>query len=129
MKLALLVYLANVSEGISVLFGLLGVACIISFGFALVNKWCVFDVYDGNSEQHSNERKKAKASLDSTSKFALIGGLMILLAVLIPSEKTIYIMAGAYATEQIATNDRVQKIGNDVLEVIESKLDKMKEDK
>ena len=35
-------------------------------------------------------------------------------------------MTAAYATQTIAQNDRVQKIGSDVLEVVENKLSEMK---
>ena len=35
-------------------------------------------------------------------------------------------MTAAYATQTIAQNDRVQKIGSDVLEVVEKKLSEMK---
>ena len=51
---------------------------------------------------------------------------LLLFSSLLPNEKTIYLMAGAYATQKIAENDRVQKIGSDVLEVIEKELSELK---
>ena len=141
MKLALLVYLASISEKLSLIFGFISVILILLLaGYAMYlfidespikekRKRYSFDDSDEinkhNSEVPVNIKKAKKISF-SLSFIALLFGLT---SAAIPSEKTIYIMAGAYATEQIATNDRVQKIGSDVLGVIESKLSKMKEDK
>ena len=141
MKLALLVYLASISEKLSFIFGFISVILILLLaGYAMYlfidespikekRKRYSFDDIDEinkhNGKVPDNIKKAKKISL----LLSLIALLFSLTSAAIPSEKTIYIMAGAYATEQIATNDRVQKIGSDVLEVIESKLSKMKKDK
>lgn len=44
------------------------------------------------------------------------------LAVLIPSERTAYLMVGAYATQKIAEAPKTQQLGADVLKIIESKI-------
>ena len=44
-------------------------------------------------------------------------------AILIPSEKTAYIMVGAYATQKVAENEKVQETGQKVLSIINNKLD------
>lgn len=41
----------------------------------------------------------------------------------LPSEKTAYLMVGAYATQKIAENDKVQETGGKVLTIINQKLD------
>jgi len=144
MKLALLVYLANISHGVS---AILGFFALLTFSFVLMaglfvlisvkdfeflNKkhksysWESEDEIKEHNEQVPKNRKLFKRLMISLSIVCFLSGLI---SILIPSEKTIYIMAGAYAIEQIATNDRVQKIGSDVLEVIENKLEKLKEDK
>lgn len=122
MNLALLVYLASISEGVKSLLAVGGMFLLFTPIFTtIVAMWCK-DFSD--SEAVANAIKlKRKVSLPAF----IVGLICIPLSVLIPSEKTIYIMAGVYATEQIVTNTKVQKIGNDVLEVIESKLDKMKD--
>lgn len=129
MELALLVYLASISTGISAVFAILGILLIILFLGALVYVGATYDVHDSTSNEDVRERKKAASFLNSVKKFGFIGLALFLLSIFIPSEKTIYIMAGAYATQQIATNDRVQKIGKNVLDVIENKLEKMKDEK
>lgn len=128
MKLALLVYLASISGQITVFFSIFGGVFIAVYAWGVLYKMVTNDVYDGQSETDSRKRNGAVNFKNATNKFSIVGIVFIIVAILIPSEKTIYIMAGAYATEQIATNDRVQQIGGDVLEVIESKLSKMKED-
>lgn len=113
MKLALLVYLAGMVDDIRVLLFILSFLIFIGAYFL----GAALFIY-------KNKNYKKPFIITSISTI-----LICLFAIIIPSERTVYIMAGAYATEQIATNDRVQKIGSDVLEVIEGKLEKLKEDK
>jgi len=47
----------------------------------------------------------------------------ILLVVVVPSEKTMYTMAGAYATQKIAEAPETKEIANKVLKIINEKLD------
>lgn len=141
MKLALLVYLASISEKLSFIFGFISVILILLLaGYAMYlfiddspikekRKRYSFDDIDEINKHNSRVPVNIKKAKKISLLLSLIALLFGLISAAIPSEKTIYIMAGAYATEQIATNDRVQKIGSDVLEVIESKLSKMKEDK
>ena len=57
-------------------------------------------------------------------KIALITlGISSFVAILIPSEKTAYIMVGAYATQKVAENEKVQETGQKVLSIINNKLD------
>ncbi|MFA2923365.1 hypothetical protein [Acinetobacter pittii] len=136
MKLALLVYLANVVNGLSVIFGLIG------FGFFVCAIWIVISAYAArpatisrfDDEDEKASKQSFNQNLPERKKKAVKSGKILapiclgffLASTLIPNEKTIYLMAGAYATEQIASNERVQKIGSDVLEVIENKLTELK---
>ncbi len=47
---------------------------------------------------------------------------VFLLAVAIPSEKTAYLMVGAYATQKIAEAPKTQELGAEVLKIIEFKI-------
>lgn len=141
MKLALLVYLASVSESFAKALGFLSISFITFLVIAVVMAPIIFaewefisykkarythddkDEFKKHNEQVPANRKLVKKWFIRASFFAGICGF---LAISIPNEKTIYIMAGAYATEQIASNERVQKIGSDVLDVIETKLTEMK---
>lgn len=46
----------------------------------------------------------------------------ILFSILIPTEKTAYLMVGAYATQKIAEAPKTKELGADVLKIIESKI-------
>lgn len=129
MKLAMLVYFASLSTGMCVFLMIVGLVLTAVFGTVLINRSITNDVYDHDADYAVKKRNQANSAFKSVKKFALIGPALIALSILIPSEKTIYIMAGAYATEQIASNERVQKIGSDVLQVIEGKLEKLKQEK
>lgn len=145
MKLALLVYLAGISDSLSKTMGLLSLLIFTSIvivalfllinscdgdGFLAIKKFRKYgELTEDEIESHNKRALKSRKSVKRyTIFFVSISFFLALFASLIPSERTIYIMAGAYATEQIATNDRVQKIGSDVLEVIEGKLSKMKQE-
>jgi len=102
MTLALLVYLAGVLHGVQFVFVLCGIA------LAVISLMGVFD----------NCKKSAV-------KYGTAAAIVFLIAALIPSEKTMYVMAGAYATQQIAENPNVQRIGGKIVTVIDKKLDEI----
>lgn len=130
MELALLVYFASVVEGVSTFLG------FSAFGLLFISVAFVITLLVGNigvkryswdtDQKLENELKIKKIlikSIKCTIPFAII---FALLSVLLPTERTVYLMTAAYATQTIAQNDRVQNIGSDVLEVVEKKLSEMK---
>ncbi|EXS25294.1 hypothetical protein J658_0040 [Acinetobacter baumannii 573719] len=122
MKLALLVYLASIAGNIATVLILFGVGLLIAIALMYVAiMWC-----DDCCSDDLVEEAKQRAS-NYTKPFLITAIVCFTIATFIPSERTFYLMAGAYATEQIASNERVQKIGSDVLEVIETKLTELKE--
>lgn len=56
-------------------------------------------------------------------RFFIILGVTSLFAIVIPSEKTAYMMVGAYTTQKFTENEKVQETGKKVLKLIEQKLD------
>lgn len=129
MKLAMLVYFASLSKGLCAILLLAGCILVGVSIWVIIDRSITNDVYDDDNDYDIGKRDRANSAVAATKKFLLVGPILIVLSILIPSEKTIYIMAGAYATEQIASNERVQKIGSDVLQVIEGKLEKLKQEK
>ena len=132
MELALLVYFASVVGSISTLLGMssavlfaVSTAFIVTllFGNLGVKKYS----YDTDQEL-DNELKIKKIIVKSVKWTIPLTIIFSLLSVLLPTERTVYLMTAAYATQTIAQNDRVQKIGSDVLEVVEKKLSEMKGD-
>ena len=130
MELALLVYFASVVGTFSGLLGLLSFL-LFSVSIAFVITLLVGDLgvkkRYGETEEELNNQLKIKSILTKSIKWTIpLTIIFALLSVLLPTERTVYLMTAAYATQTIAQNDRVQKIGSDVLEVVEKKLSEMK---
>ena len=130
MELALLVYFASVVGTFSGLLGLLSFL-LFSVSIAFVITLLIGDLgikkRYGETEEELNNQLKIKSILTKSVKWTIpLTTIFALLSVLLPTERTVYLMTAAYATQTIAQNDRVQKIGSDVLEVVEKKLSEMK---
>lgn len=132
MELALLVYFASVVGTFSGLLGLLSFL-LFSVSIAFVITLLIGDLgikkRYGETDEELNNQLKIKSILTKSVKWTIpLTIIFALLSVLLPTERTVYLMTAAYATQTIAQNDRVQKIGSDVLEVVEKKLGEMKGD-
>ena len=130
MELALLVYFASVVGTFSGLLGLLSFL-LFSVSIAFVITLLIGDLgikkRYGETDEELNNQLKIKSILIKSVKWTIpFAVIFALLSVLLPTERTVYLMTAAYATQTIAQNDRVQKIGSDVLEVVEKKLSEMK---
>lgn len=106
MELALLVYLISLLPSIGVaalfisIFG--GVALIFLWGAVLLDELFKSRLWP--------------------AIFTLIWVFWVSVAVVIPSEKTAYLMVGAYATQKIAEAPKTQELGAEVLKIIELKI-------
>ena len=132
MELALLFYFASVVGTFSGLLGLLSFL-LFSVSIAFVITLLIGDLgikkRYGETDEELNNQLKIKSILTKSVKWTIpLTIIFALLSVLLPTERTVYLMTAAYATQTIAQNDRVQKIGSDVLEVVEKKLSEMKGD-
>ena len=130
MELALLVYFASAVGAFSGLLGLLSFL-LFSVSIAFVITLLIGDLGVKNysyatNQELENELKIKKILIKSVKWTIPLTIIFALLSVLLPTERTVYLMTAAYATQTIAQNDRVQKIGSDVLEVVEKKLSEMK---
>ena len=130
MELALLVYFASVVGAFSGLLGLLSFL-LFSVSIAFVITLLIGDLGVKNysyatNQELENELKIKKILIKSVKWTIPLTIIFALLSVLLPTERTVYLMTAAYATQTIAQNDRVQKIGSDVLEVVEKELSEMK---
>lgn len=132
MELALLVYFASVVGSISTLLGMSSaVLFVVSTAFIITLLCGNLGVkkYSCDTEQELENELKIKSILTKSVKWTIpLAMVFALLSALLPDERTVYLMTAAYATQTIAQNDRVQKIGSDVLEVVEKKLSEMKGD-
>lgn len=130
MELALLVYFASVVGTFSTLLWLFSfVLLVISVAFVitLLTGDLGIKTRYGETEEMLSSQLRIKSTLTKSVKLTIpFAVVFALLSVLLPTERTVYLMTAAYATQTIAQNDRVQKIGSDVLEVVEKKLSEMK---
>ena len=129
MELALLVYFASVVGSISTLLGMSSaVLFAVSTAFIITLLFGNLGVkrYSYDTDQELENELKIKKILIKSVKWTIpFAVIFALISVLLPTERTVYLMTAAYATQTIAQNDRVQKIGGDVLEVVEKKLSEM----
>ena len=113
MELALFVYLAGIVGKLSGLF--IAIACLSGCIFVMCGLTLMLD---GNK----NYKKPMYINL-----FALLFSAIV--ATLLPSEKTMYLMAGAYTTQAVVQSN----VGKKTVDLIEQKLDeelaKLKEKK
>lgn len=113
MTLTFLIYLAATVGKLSALLGLVGTFGLISI---LIILGVTGDPYSNESFPWPISHKKA----------IILFSLIIVASVFLPSKQTMYLMAAAYATEQVVTNERVQNVSDDILELIEMKLQEAK---
>lgn len=130
MELALLVYFASIVGSVSTFLGMSSaVLFAVSTAFIITLLFGNLGVkrYSYDTDQELENELKIKKILTKSVKWTIpLTIIFSLLSVLLPNERTVYLMTAAYATQTIAQNDRVQKIGSDVLEVVEKKLSEMK---
>jgi hypothetical protein len=130
MDLALLVYGISLLSGIGTFIGTLLVSSLIAVMITgiFTSTW-MFDgsEYSWNLDREGKVKERIQVVRNRMLKifkyciFTAILSSFIL--IFIPSEKTAYVMVGAYATQKIAENDKVQETGQKVLTIINQKLD------
>lgn len=116
--------------GISLLHGFGGIlltATIIStiaLIFLLVYRGmeCSQESFYGEKENELRKEKAEWANGHIKSTF-IVFIVSLTLQTFLPNEKTAYLMVGAYATQKIAENEKVQETGSKVLTIINQKLD------
>ena len=106
MELALLVYLISLLPSI----GAAAIFISIVGGAALISLWGAVLI---------DELFKSRLW---PAIFTLIWVFWAFVAMFIPSEKTAYLMVGAYATQKIAEAPKTQELGAEVLKIIELKI-------
>lgn len=112
MELSLLVYTISVISNLNFLIVILVVLSLLAALFC------------GLASTDFGTSKDEKLKLHKYAKrFSISALVMCLLFALLPSEKTMYVMVGAYAAQKVAENPDVQRLSEKTLKVIEDKLD------
>ena len=101
MSLPLLIYLAGVSTALQVILFLLGAAFLAIAGIFWIEKY------------------------ENYLRLFASAAVCLFLFVFIPDSKTIYLMAGAKYSTEIAQSPEAKEIGNKILKVLNQKLDEI----
>lgn len=102
MSIELLIYLAGISRGLNIFFILLGLAMLTIGGFALFYHCC------------------EEIKVPKTLYAVVVGGfLSFFLGSLVPTERSIYLMAGAHVGKEVLQSETAGK----VVDLLNAKLD------
>lgn len=129
MDLALLVYGISLLSGLkSFLIFLAMITGMIAIGCFIYTAVWFFEASDYPWDMENGKVKPRIIEVRNTMKkgmkyFAILFFILLPLPNLIPSEKTAYTMVGAYAAQQIATDQRTAEISGKVLTLINQQLD------
>lgn len=115
MSVQLLIYLAELSGGLEILFG---VACLCAVFVTVVLTIGVMINHDLVPEEQVNAMKNAAI------RFAIITFVSGVLSVVIPSARTLYLIAGVNTVEWASTTEEADK----VRELLNRKLDDLLEE-
>lgn len=111
MELALFVWLASVVGGIATFVGITGSVLAVGTAFVYGVKYLSWADFGGADA--------AKPSFKFHATGVLFGLVLIFVANLIPSQKTMYLMAGAWAGQAVVQSETADK----VLKIVNGKLD------
>jgi len=114
MELALLVY------GISVLSAINGLLFFVCFCLAIM---IIAKLVSYDFNRYKDKEELWKTASKVIQKYAIIFLVLSSITVLIPSQKTMYVMVGAYAAQKVAQSPETRIISEKVLKVIEKELD------
>lgn len=119
-SLSLLIYLASVVNGLSVVFALIAVA-ISLLTFARLLYWSTeCDVKPWHSEEEAEYKRNFKVI--PSSWYVALPIVLIILAALIPDKESLYLIAASEAGETVVTSKEGQEILTELTKTIKDQL-------
>lgn len=132
MSLALIVYLVGVIPALGNSLSFIGVLMATFLGAASIITYAMSNetyVWSWEDEEQNLEKRKRLSKLSPKLFYGAVAGLvMAFLSVFIPNKETMLLMVSAYGVETLASNEKVQEIGKDGLDVIQAYLAKAKKE-
>ena len=124
MDLALLVYVISVITSIKIPLIIGTIVLGVSFIGLTIAKMVYVAPSDYDRKYKLEEYTETKNAVNRWWKtVGVVVGVVAFVNVITPSEKTMYVMVGAYAAQKITENDKVISMSSKVLKIIETKLD------
>jgi hypothetical protein len=129
MSLAFLVYLISLLDGFANYILAIAIISGVISGFLALNRLIDCEIYSYYNEDRVAETKRKIAFTEKYGKIFIFTCLIFaFIHVMIPTQKTAYMMVGAYAAQTIAQSNGAQETGGKVLKIINQKLDGYIED-
>lgn len=131
MELAVLVYTISLLGSLNSLltaFMLIAIVAFVVCGMIAVINWDSSGVASYEEATREQYKMVSRTFGKHASRAAILASVLAIVLALVPSEKTAYVMVGAYAAQKVAENPEVQRMSSKVLNIIELKLDEYIED-
>jgi uncharacterized membrane-anchored protein len=129
MDLVWLVYLISLLTPIGTFLTMLTVVGVITMIVLLVYRGAECDQRSYYNEKANKEQaEKAKWAMGHVKTAMMVVIPSMIFLTLLPTQKTAYMMVGAYAAQKVAENGKVQETGGKVLALINQKLDQYLDD-
>lgn len=132
-SLSWFIYIASVAPGLATIIGSFGfVSAFVLFACSLLSFLGAKDNLDDYTKKYRPEKYgRAKKVLDErlwlpSKKLVFASIFAIILATLIPTKETLYLIAGSEATEYVVTSEEGQEILGDIKDVIKHQLNTLK---
>lgn len=135
MDLALLVYGISLLNGIGIFFATL----MFALAVATIMSFIQFCSWKFSSSEYSWDLKsdgtlkdKVAAARDfgvKVLKYCSVATVILgMLIIFIPSERTAYMMLGAYAAQKVSQDPKAQEVGEKIMKIANAKLDQYVEE-
>lgn len=135
MDLALLVYGISLLNGIGVFFGIL----MFALAIATVISFIQFCSWKFSSSEYSWDLKSDGTLKDKVAaarefgvkvlKYCSVATVIFgAVTIFIPSERTAYMMLGAYAAQKVSQDPHAQEVGEKIMKIANAKLDQYVEE-
>ena len=124
MDLALLVYSIGIISSVLHLLGGVIVCCIVllfCLGMFYATE-CKQESWNGQKENEKRQElaEKTKPWIKKASITLVVSALIV---TFLPSQKTAYMMIGAYSAQKVAENPRMQEVAAKIMKIIDVKMD------
>ncbi len=126
MTLALIVYLISFVSALLnafILAGLISLLVLIGTFVGIMTE----ENYSWHLDRDGGLKAEVIQFRKNVRKACKISGITLICciigSVIVPTEKTAWLMVGAYAGQKVAENEKVQELSGKVLTIIEKKLD------